>query len=190
MNFIQKNPITLLLILTYIFLSSCNALKYRKSDPDVPVNADERVRKNVEEGRGIKLYKSGQGSSGGVASFATANSMWQATLTKLDFMVLSSVDYNGGIIITDWYSEINKPNESIKITVRFLSDEIRADGLNISIHQKKCEKTNINNCVIKKITPQYADEIKLSILKKAALIEKNKTAKYRKEYLKNRVKTK
>ena len=103
MNFIQKNPITLLLILTYSFESE-NALKYRKSDPDVPVNADERVRKNVEEGRGIKLYKSGQGSSGGVASFATANSMWQATLTKLDFMVLSSVDYNGGIIITDWYS--------------------------------------------------------------------------------------
>ena len=98
-------------------------------------------------------------------------------------MVLSSADYGGGIIITDWYSE-NKPNESIKVTIRFLSPEIRADGLEILIHQKKCDINNLSSCVVKKLNTKLADEIKLAILKKAVQIDKKLTEKKVKEFKK------
>jgi hypothetical protein len=105
-------------------------------------------------------------------------------------MILSSADYGGGIIITDWYSDANN-NEFIKITIRFLSDEIRADGIKISIHEKKCD--NQQNCKINKVQSDLASEIKLSILQKAVLIDKKITKKkveeFKKQFPKKKVKS-
>ena len=67
--------------------------------------------------------------------------MWRASLEIIDFIPLTTVDYSGGIIITDWYSDNQNFNESIKITLRFLSNEIRSDSIKIIVHNKKC-KTN------------------------------------------------
>ena len=53
-------------------------------------------------------------------------------------MPLTSANYSGGIIITDWYSNNNNPNETIKITIRFLSNEIRSDAIDINVFYKKC----------------------------------------------------
>ena len=114
-----------------LFLVSCGGWD-PASVKDRPVDVDERVRQNIEEGKGFKL---GDKRDSGLGSFASSNPLWRATLDTLDFMVLNSVDYGGGIIITDWYSE-NKNDEAIKVTIRFLSPEIRVDGLEISIHQK------------------------------------------------------
>jgi hypothetical protein len=72
-------------------------------------------------------------------NLATSNPMWRASLEILDFLPLTTVDYSGGIIITDWYSD-NGNNDSIKITVRFLSNEIRSDNLKIIVHKKNCDK--------------------------------------------------
>ena len=66
--------------------------------------------------------------------------MWRASLETLDFLPLTTVDYSGGMIITDWYSENNNNNESIKITVRFLSNEIRSDSLKLIVHKKNCNQ--------------------------------------------------
>ena len=70
---------------------------------------------------------------GGVFDFASSNELWRASLDVIDFMPLASVNYSGGIIITDWYSENQNPNESIKISIRFLTNEIRSDALDIKI---------------------------------------------------------
>ena len=107
--------------------------------------------------------------------FSTSNPLWRASLETLDFLPLSTVDYSGGIIITDWYSE-NNNQESIKITVRFLSNEIRSDSVKIIVHKKNCSKNLIcsTNIVSNNI---ISDELRASILKKASLFEKESKVK-------------
>ena len=188
MFLLKKSLIITTLFFLLITFTSCGI--YKKAPiKDVPVSADERVQKNIEEGRGVK-FGDKRNKQGGVVSFASANPMWQATLETLDFMILSSADYGGGIIITDWYSDANN-NEFIKITIRFLSDEIRADGIKITIHEKKCD--NQQNCKINRIQSDLASEIKLSILQKAVLIDKKITKKrveeFKKQFPKKKVKS-
>ena len=70
------------------------------------------------------------GNRGGTNfEFASSNELWRASLDVLDFMPLTSANYSGGIIITDWYSEQGNTEESIKITIRFLSNEVRSDAI-------------------------------------------------------------
>jgi len=165
----------ILLISIMLFFNSCGI--YRPTDArKVPVNADERVKKNMEEGRGFRI--AGLGKKGGDFMFSSANPMWRASMDKLSFAPLSVVDYGGGIIITDWFSE-GDSNEEIKIAVRFLSNEIRSDALKIIIHKKKCE--TFNNCKITTIENSTNNEIKLAILKRAARIEKENLVKTKKE---------
>ena len=159
-------------LLIFLFLAhSCGIYKpvdARKISP----NVNERVAQNIAEGRGFKLSKLGVGSRGGTNfEFSSSNELWRASLDVLDFIPLTNVDYSGGVIITDWYNEGTSSNDAIKITVRFLSNEIRADGLKVIIHKKICNKTQ-NNCAVSLIQSALEDEIKLAILKKATLLEK------------------
>ena len=160
-----------ILFLILLFSTSCGI--YRPVDTrKVPVNADERVKKNMEEGRGFRLGSIG--SKGGDFLFSSSNPMWRASMDKLSFAPLSVVDYGGGIIITDWFSNENS-NEEIKIAVRFLSNEIRSDALKIIIHKKNCE--SFNKCTINEIQNSTNSEIKLAILKQAAKLDKEDLAK-------------
>ena len=116
-----------------LFLNACNG-KFPGADArKVSADPKERVKKNLEEGRGFTLNKTlgDLTSKGGTFDFASSNELWRASLDVIDFMPLSSVNYSGGIIITDWYSDINEPSESIKISIRFLTNEIRSDALDI-----------------------------------------------------------
>ena len=158
----------LIAIIAFSFFASCGI--YQPSDArKISPNADERVRKNLEEGRGITL---GGLASGGKTSyqFASSNPMWRATLEILDFLPLSNVDYSGGIVTTDWYNDGTSADESIKITVRFLTNEIRSDGIRVIVHKKRCDINQ--NCVVKKISSTLEQELQVAILKKAVLFEK------------------
>ena len=137
----------------------------------VPANVNERVRKNLEEGKGFTFNKAMSGSKGTSYQFASSNPMWRATLEILDFLPLANVDYSGGIITTDWYNEGTSSNEAIKITVRFLTNEIRSDGLKIIVHKKRC--TIQKTCTVKKVSSAIEHELQVAILKKAVLFEKN-----------------
>ena len=136
----------------------------------VSPNDEERIKKNIEEGKGMQVGKLFGGGSGGEFQFSSSNEMWRATLDILDFIPLSDVDYGGGIVITDWYASPVNESESIKIMVRFLTNEIRADGLKVNVYKKKC-KTEVN-CQSFNSNSELNGEIKLAILKKAALIKK------------------
>ena len=158
-------------------LNSCgiwNPADARKVSP----NADERVKKNLEEGRGITL---GGAIKGGKTNyqFASSNPMWRATLEILDFLPLSNVDYSGGIITTDWYNEGTAADESIKITIRFLTNEVRADGIKVIVHKRKCNITQ--KCTVKKISSALENELRAAIIKKAAIFEKAYSKKNRKK---------
>ena len=155
----------------------------------VPVNAKDRVAKNIEEGRAIKFSKLGKGGGTGNFEFASSNEMWRATIEILDFVPLSSADYGGGIVITDWYNDVGNEKEAIKIMVQFLSNEIRADGIKVVVYDKYCE--TINNCRTNINQGDVSEEIKLAILKKASIYKNIETEKKRKEYRKkNPVKNK
>ena len=159
-----------LLSLTSI-LASCGPFKPKYTDlRKIPGNPKDKRERNIKEGRGFRAMSVFDKKGSGNFEFASSNVMWRATLELLDFTPLSNVDYSGGVIITDWFSE-SGDQDSIKITIRFLSNEIRADGIKVIIHKKICKK--INNCKIIKIDSTLGQEIKLAILKKAATIKEN-----------------
>tara|TARA_Y100000766_G_scaffold7935_1_gene5948 strand:+ start:21 stop:614 length:594 start_codon:yes stop_codon:yes gene_type:complete len=175
----SRNIIIFFSIIILLTQSACNALKPKKvSAKDFPPDPRLRVKKNIEEGRGFRLFE-GKGS-GTSYEFASSNPLWQATLDTLDFMPLVSANYSGGIVITDWYSENNTPNESVKISVRFLTNEIRSDALDINVFLKKCSQ-NLTNCSISKNNNDLIADLNLNILKKATIYQKKMLEKRKKE---------
>ena len=172
-----------LLILISFFLVSCGPLKPKKVDlRKIPGNPKDKREKNIREGRGFRamgMFEKNIG--GGNFQFASSNEMWRASLELLEFTPLSNVDYSGGIIITDWFSE-NSEQDPIKITIRFLSTEIRADGLKVIIYKKICKKNDKDNCKTIKDNTTLGQEIKLAILKKAAIIKNSEINEGQKNY--------
>jgi len=162
-------------ILFFCFIVSCGGKFFDPPDlRKIPGNAKEKREKNIREGRGFRVGNVLERGGSGTFDFATSNQMWRATLELLDFTPLQNVDYSGGIIVTDWFKEQDN-QDSIKITVRFLSNEIRADGIKVIIHKKVCKK--IDDCKIMKVESTLSQEIKLAILKKAAIMADNEREK-------------
>ena len=105
----MKNPTQLLFFsligILLLLLNSCQAFKYKPTKAgEVPVNAEDRVRKNIEEGRGFRIMDINK-KKDGTFDFASSNELWRASLDTIDFMPLVSANYSGGIIITDWYND-------------------------------------------------------------------------------------
>ena len=168
--------IIFLLSLISLFLVSCGPLKPKKVDlREVPGNPKDKREKNIREGKAFRVMGMVNKKSGDF-QFASSNEMWRASLDLLDFTPLANVDYSGGVIITDWFSE-NSDQDPIKITVRFLSNEIRVDGLKVIIHKKICKKNDKTDCKVIQENSTLGQEIKLAILKKAALIEDGESSK-------------
>ena len=169
-----KNPkfsYLLIGLLLISFSSGCGI--YRKTDArEVPVNVADRTDKNIQEGRGFRMFDKARGGRGsGVFEFASSNPMWRASLEILDFLPMTTVDYSGGIIISDWYSDNSSGNQdSIKITIRFLSNEIRSDSLKIIIHKKNC--TTQQTCAVNILSNStIGQELRTSIIRKASLLQ-------------------
>ena len=161
--------IVLLFLLT-VSLASCGPLKYKKTDArKISTNPEERIKKNLEEGRGFRLL-GGENKGGTNYEFASSNELWRATLDTIDFMPLTTANYSGGIIVTDWYSGDQNSNENLKITIRFLTNEIRSDALNLKIFYKNCDTSN--RCTVDERKGSLVDELKKEILKKATLYKK------------------
>ena len=167
------------IIIIILSFNSCKGGDARKNPPQPEL----RVQKNLEEGRGFRLNdalnKTLKGK-GGTFDFASSNELWKASLDTIDFMPLVSANYSGGIIITDWYSDGNSLGESIKVSIRFLSNEIRSDAVDVKVFYKKCS-VNVN-CKISEKPGTLVAEIKKQILKKAAIYEKQKKEKNFKPY--------
>ena len=162
------------LIIGLLFLvNNCGIYKpvdARKVSP----NAKDRAEKNIQTGKGFKVFDTNRNKAGGVFQFASSNPMWRATISLLEFTPLSNVDYSGGIIITDWFND-DVSNQAIKITVKFLSNEIRSDAIKVIVYKRICDDQN--NCKTNKLDTILEKEIKVAILKEAALIEENEKIK-------------
>ena len=177
----------IILILPFLFLS-CKGPdgKFKLPGGDArktPADPAKRIEKNLQEGKGFRLNETIKRNRGsGVFEFASSNGLWKASLDVIDFMPLSSVNYSGGIIVTDWYSENNSPNESIKISIRFLTNELRSDALDVKIFNRKCTDSLVN-CKFSESSGDLSNEIKREILKKAAIykaqIDEKKNLQYK-----------
>ena len=134
LNFVLK--ILFIFILSYSLQSCAN----RGDAREFPPEPEKRIKKNLEEGRGFRISEAFGNQSGGSGNFefASSNELWRASLDTIDFMPLASANYSGGIIITDWYSSGSNMEESIKISIRFLTNEVRSDALDIKVFYKKC----------------------------------------------------
>jgi len=171
----------LLFISLLLILSNCKGGKLPGADArKVPYSAEERVKRNIEQGKGFRLNNLVEKRGGGDFEFATSNELWRASLDVVDFMPLASANYSGGMIITDWYSDSNNSNESIKLTIRFLTNEIRSDALRIKVFYRTC-KENLKCTVIEKNGPLNI-ELKKEILKIAAKYKNESDKKNFKEY--------
>lgn len=154
-------------IFIIFFLHSCGFFKYTDQRGQ-PTTGIEKARKNVSEGKGMGL-KGLVGSNNTTYEFNTSNPLWRASLETLDFLPLTTVDYSGGIIITDWYSQ--NENDQLKITIRFLNNEVTSNSLKIIVHKKSCTKNN--NCNVNEVNSLIKDELTKTILVKAAALEKS-----------------
>ena len=164
----MKNKISIIIIFALIFLNSCGlpGADARK----VPVSGKDRVKKNSEEGKGFRLMNSINNNGGTNFEFASSNELWRASLDTIDFMPLTTANYSGGIIVTDWYSDNENLNESIKVTIRFLTNEIRSDAINLKVFYKNCNPSN--ECSVSEKSGNLVNELKKQILKKATVYKK------------------
>ena len=178
----NKIKVTIYCIVLSIILSACNGKLPGADARKVSYDPRERVRKNLEEGRGFRLDSAfSNNSNGGNFEFASSNELWRASLDTIDFIPIATANYSGGILITDWYSENVQNNESIKISIRFLTNEVRSDALDIKVFYKKCE--TVVNCIISEKEGNLRTELTKEILKKAAIYKKQTQDKNFKPYL-------
>ena len=179
--------IRIILILSIFFLfNACNGKIPGADARKIPPNVKDRIKKNMEEGRGFRLMGSVNNTNSGNFDFASSNELWRASLDTLDFMPLALANYSGGIIVTDWYSDGSSENEAVKISIRFLTNEIRSDALIVKVFYKNCSMQN--NCKISDRSNELSNELTKKILTQAAVYEqdnqaKKKNPKYRNEAL-------
>ena len=172
----MKIKILCIFLITLIISACGKGGDARKIEP----NVKERQRQNIEEGRGFRLGSAIEGRKGGEFDFASSNELWRASLDTLEFMPLALANYSGGIIVTDWYSD-GSNNESVKISIRFLSNEVRSDALSIKVFYKKCSLNE--TCQVSDRSSSLSKELAKQILSKAAVYKESNTAKKKKPYL-------
>ena len=162
---------SLILLSAFLILSECSNGFFKKVDMrERPINMQERARKNVEEGKGVSINQLMKRRGNTNFQFTSSNPLWRASLETLDFLPMTTVDYAGGMIISDWYSDSNNSNESIKITIRFLSNEIRSDSLKIIAHKKICKTASSCRTTILE-NSAIGQELISTIIRKAANLE-------------------
>ena len=170
----------IIIFISIFFLSSCNGKLPGADARKISPNPDKRVQKNLEEGRGFRIMDSVKKGSSGDFDFASSNELWRASLDTLDFMPLALANYSGGIIVTDWYSD-GSNEESVKISIRFLSNEVRSDALSIKVFYKNCSLNE--TCQVSDRSSSLSKELAKQILSKAATYKESNRAKKKKPYL-------
>lgn len=163
-----------IILISFLFISSCGIYKYTDQRGQ-PSSGLEKARKNIEEGKGAGLKGLIRNNRNSEYEFSTSNSLWRASLEILDFLPLSTVDYSGGVIITDWYSSNNQFKDEIKITIRFLNNTIESSSLKIITHQRNCNK--VNECSVKEVKSKIHEELSKSVLQRASILESEKKLK-------------
>jgi hypothetical protein len=174
----QKMKIFLSLLFC-IFILNCS-----KIDPVtgekilIEPDTQKKAREFADKGGGIFGDINNKKSSSTSVDFASSNVMWKATLKTLEFLPLSNTDYSGGIIVYDWYSQTNNPREQIKISVRFLSNELKSDSIKVIAHKKICDSAD--KCSNSTLDEKFSNTVKENIITSARLLKIEEAKKEKK----------
>ena len=174
----QKIKIFLSLLFC-IFILNCS-----KIDPVtgekilIEPDTQKKAREFADKGGGIFGDINNKKSSSTSVDFASSNVMWKATLKTLEFLPLSNTDYSGGIIVYDWYSQTNNPREQIKISVRFLSNELKSDSIKVIAHKKICDSAE--KCSNSTLDEKFSNTVKENIITSARLLKIEEAKKEKK----------
>jgi hypothetical protein len=162
-----------LFLIVFLMLMSCSYLK-KDQEKDPVTGKTKRIEPNVYEKQkkwvekeGSVIFGGGKDPSNSTAVFASNNVLWKATLKTFKTVPLLTSDFAGGIIVTDWYGNINNgTGEQIKITVNFVSSKLSASSIEVTSHKKICKDNVCNTQVMdesfsNKIKSKIVDNIKL-----------------------------
>ena len=155
------------IITVFLSVLSCASNKtdsVTEKNTPTEIDAQKRTKEFAKQGGGIFGDINNKKTST-TFDFATSNVLWRATLKTLDFLPLVNADYSGGVIIYDWYSDKENSKEQIKITVKFLNNELRADSIQITSHKKICGDDG--KCTTKRVDDKFSSDIKDSIIASA-----------------------
>jgi hypothetical protein len=128
-----------LLLLSTLWLSACGSLGL-ESDPTYSDSDREKLYKGgsvmSDQGGADLLNLGGEDKSPEGAGIGVNGFLWRATLDTVSFMPITSADPFGGVIITDWYSAPDNPNERMKLNIFIRDRELRADGIKVSVFRQ------------------------------------------------------
>lgn len=158
-----------------IGLAACEGAISPGDDPAMPLPGQSNDGYNEPEGSvlggdGIDfldLFGSSKpgGGSGGGGGIGVNNFLWRATLDTVSFMPLASADPFGGVIITDWYTPPETPDERFKMNVYILGRELRADGVRVAVFRQNLAGTR--GWTDATVTAQTATSLENEILTRA-----------------------
>lgn len=122
-----------------LILGGCSGDMSAKPDQQVPLGRNEARKRDFGNLFGDDFLMFGgpkkENPTGSVS--ATVNPfIWRASLDTISFMPLASADALGGVIVTDWYTSSNSPNERIKVTVYVTNPQLRADSIKVTIYKQ------------------------------------------------------
>jgi aspartate carbamoyltransferase regulatory subunit len=155
------------LVFAILFVFSCSSSSPKKEIPDIERGAEVdqtpagKAKAAAEKGGGLFGDLNKKSENINKFEFSTSNILWRATLKSLEFLPLANADYSGGVIVYDWYSEKNS-KEQIKVSIRFLSNELRSDSIQVLAHKRTCD--TIENCSTQKLDNKFTVDIKDHIL--------------------------
>ena len=177
----MKLKISLAVICSLLLLLSCSS---NNTDPvtgketSYEIDPQKRAKEYAKQGGGLFGDINNKKSSATTYDFASSNILWRATLKSLDFLPLVNADYSGGVIVYDWYSDKENSNEQIKVTVKFLNNELRTDSIQVTAHKKICEDSG--RCTTKKLDDKFSNDIKDTIITSAISLRIEETKKEKK----------
>jgi hypothetical protein len=169
-----------MLLLVVFLINGCSSSKDPVTGETKTYEPDprQRAKEYADKGGGIFGDLNNKKLGANIYDFATSNVLWRATLKSLNFLPIINADYSGGIIIYDWYSEDFNSTEQMKVSVRFLNNEVRSDSLEINVYKKVCETAD--KCKTIKMTNNFPNQLKENILSVARLIKIEEAKKEKK----------
>lgn len=150
-------------------LTACSSLQ---TDPTYNDPDREKLYKNgslLSDNGGVDIFGDEEKKAAPEASGIGVNGfLWRASLDTISFMPIASADPFGGVIITDWYSSPETPNERLKLNVFIRGRDLRADGIKVSVFRQV--KQQDGSWMDAAITPTTASELENTILTRARQI--------------------
>lgn len=129
------------LIAPLFFITGCESYK---GEAKYPSGADRTTtggdiygkEESIFGGGGLSLFGGKKDKDDGSSGIGVNSYLWRASLDTVSFMPLASADPFGGVIITDWYTAAEKPDERFKVNIFILDKQLRSDGIKVKVFRQ------------------------------------------------------